>query len=95
MPAAIVFHQIKKKTASHGPQSAVQGNIHHQASRAFFAIQLVGQPYDLCKLQTLEQATFPLRHQGNYNWDDFSHDAFHRITESQNSRGWKGPLWVI
>jgi len=19
----------------------------------------------------------------------------HRITESQNSRGWKGPLWVI
>ena len=20
---------------------------------------------------------------------------FHRITESQNSRGWKGPLWVI
>ena len=25
-----------------------------------------------------------------------SHDAEnHRITESQNSRGWKGPLWVI
>ena len=21
--------------------------------------------------------------------------AHHRITESQNSRGWKGPLWVI
>jgi len=21
--------------------------------------------------------------------------SFHRITESQNSRGWKGPLWVI
>jgi len=21
--------------------------------------------------------------------------GFHRITESQNSRGWKGPLWVI
>jgi len=21
--------------------------------------------------------------------------ALHRITESQNSRGWKGPLWVI
>ena len=21
--------------------------------------------------------------------------AYHRITESQNSRGWKGPLWVI
>jgi len=21
--------------------------------------------------------------------------AFHRITESQNVRGWKGPLWVI
>ena len=21
--------------------------------------------------------------------------AAHRITESQNSRGWKGPLWVI
>jgi len=20
---------------------------------------------------------------------------FHRITESQNGRGWKGPLWVI
>ena len=22
-------------------------------------------------------------------------DFNHRITESQNSRGWKGPLWVI
>jgi len=21
--------------------------------------------------------------------------GYHRITESQNSRGWKGPLWVI
>jgi len=21
--------------------------------------------------------------------------TFHRITESQNGRGWKGPLWVI
>jgi len=21
--------------------------------------------------------------------------VYHRITESQNSRGWKGPLWVI
>jgi len=21
--------------------------------------------------------------------------AYYRITESQNSRGWKGPLWVI
>jgi len=21
--------------------------------------------------------------------------AYHRITESQNGRGWKGPLWVI
>jgi len=25
----------------------------------------------------------------------FSHFQNHRITESQNSRGWKGPLWVI
>jgi len=24
-----------------------------------------------------------------------SGDISHRITESQNSRGWKGPLWVI
>jgi len=24
-----------------------------------------------------------------------SEDQVHRITESQNSRGWKGPLWVI
>jgi len=23
------------------------------------------------------------------------HYCIHRITESQNSRGWKGPLWVI
>ena len=23
------------------------------------------------------------------------HEQSHRITESQNSRGWKGPLWVI
>jgi len=23
------------------------------------------------------------------------HTAAHRITESQNGRGWKGPLWVI
>jgi len=21
--------------------------------------------------------------------------VFHRITESENGRGWKGPLWVI
>ena len=25
----------------------------------------------------------------------FNPQAVHRITESQNSRGWKGPLWVI
>ena len=24
-----------------------------------------------------------------------THKPLHRITESQNSRGWKGPLWVI
>ena len=59
MPAAIVFHQIKKKTASHRPQSAVQVNIYDKAIRAFFTIQLVGHPHDFCTLQTLKQATFP------------------------------------
>jgi len=29
-----------------------------------------------------------LKHTGPINMN-------HRITESQNSRGWKGPLWVI
>lgn len=59
MPAAIVLHQIKKKTASHRPQFAVQVNIYDQAGRAFFTMQLVGHPHDFCKLQTLKQATFP------------------------------------
>jgi len=22
-------------------------------------------------------------------------DSLHRITKSQNGRGWKGPLWII
>jgi len=34
----------------------------------------------------------PLRtSKGRLCWVDMSH----RITESQNSRGWKGPVWVI
>ena len=28
-------------------------------------------------------------------WFHFTESQNHRITESQNSRGWKGPLWVI
>lgn len=60
MPVAVVFHQIKKKTASHHPQSVAQVNIYDKTSRVVFAIQLVGHPCDFCKLQTLKQATFPL-----------------------------------
>jgi len=28
-------------------------------------------------------------------WSVYTESQNHRITESQNSRGWKGPLWVI
>lgn len=60
MPAAIAFHQIKKKTASYCPQSAAKVKIFDKASRAFFIIQLVGHPHDFYKLQTPKQAKFPL-----------------------------------
>ena len=32
---------------------------------------------------------------GHHNGTAYIQIQNHRITESQNSRGWKGPLWVI
>jgi len=36
-----------------------------------------------------------LQHHTDPFWDRAKPSQNHRITESQNSRGWKGPLWVI
>ena len=47
------------------------------------------------KLPFTAEMEKPLVTSSRHSGSELTLEASHRITESQNSRGWKGPLWVI
>ena len=68
--------------------SAPMENTGRQATSPHNAIYLF-----LCGQHS--QGPLPYTLQQNAIQGTFIQHGNHRITESQNSRGWKGPLWVI
>ena len=84
-PAGSIGGQLGRRAA----QGAGDGAGGRRRGRAVRAGQLLRVVQPRCVSGVYFQEL------GSNQLDLSSVQIFHRTTESQNSRGWKGPLWVI